>query len=173
VSDYAVRAKASLQPWQNLTVVLQCGWKLSPMNQPTFEQARCMVYLALIHGAKGIFWYSMHDPGWNLTETPLWKRFKEINDEIKELSMPVILGTKVQGIKWIASPLQGLCLRHEGKLFLLLANPGKDGIETMIELPMEIKNAMARSGTKVDVKGNSIKLRIPGPEAELIMIEGR
>jgi hypothetical protein len=43
----------------------------------------------------------------------------------------------------------------------------------MIELPMEIKNAMARSGTKVDVKGNSIKLRIPGPEAELIMIEGR
>jgi hypothetical protein len=171
VSDYAKKAKVSLQPWQNLTVVLQCGWKLNPMNQPTFEEARCMVYLALIHGAKGIFWYAMHDPGWNLTETPLWKRFKEINGEIRELSMPAILGTKVEGIKGIASPLQGLCLKHEGRLFLLLANPIKDRIEAMIELPMEIKRAMARGETKVDVSRNSIKLKIPGPGVELVIIE--
>ena len=171
VSDFTAKAKAALQPWQNLTVVLQAGYKSNPTNQPTYEQARCMLYLALINGAKGIFWYSMHDPGWDLIKTPLWTRFKEINAETLELSNPIMLGTKVDGVKGIVPPLQWLCLKYEEKYFLLLANPGKDVIEANIEMPIQILKAAARGTIQVEVKGKSVKLSIPGPGAQLVVIE--
>jgi hypothetical protein len=170
VSDYAAKAKAALKPWQNLTVVLQCGWIPEPMNQPTADQARCMVYLALISGAKGIFWYSLHDPGWDLTKTPLWARFKEINDETRDLSEPAMLGTPVE-VKGIAAPLQGLCLKHGGKHYLLIANPGKDPAATTVEVPFDVKQATARSKAEVKVEGRTLKLAVPGTGAELIVLE--
>ena len=170
VSDYAAKAKAALKPWQNLTVVLQCGWIGEPMNQPTFDQARCMVYLALINGAKGLFWYSLHDPGWDLAKTPLWTRFKELNDETRELSEPVMLGTAVE-VKGIAAPLQGKCLEHGGKHYLLLANPGKDPVAAAVEVPFDVKQATARSKAEVKVEGRTLKLTIPGTGAEIVTVE--
>ena len=170
VSDFAAKAKAALKPWQNLTVVLQCGWIADPINQPTADQARCLVYLALINGAKGIFWYSLHDPNWDLTKTPLWARFKDINDETHDLSEPVMLGTPVE-IKGIAAPLQGLCLKQGAKHYLLLANPGKDPVAAAMELPFDVKQATARSKAEVKVEGKTVKLTIAGTGAEMIVVE--
>jgi hypothetical protein len=91
VSDFTREAFAYKQPWQNLQYVLQSGWKKDLSNQPSVAQARSMVYLALISGAKGIWWYSMREgDGWDLTKTPLWPHMKEINAEIKVLSQPLM-----------------------------------------------------------------------------------
>ena len=55
VFDFCKRTHRAMEPWQNLTCVVQCGWTRDLKTQPTFAQARSMVYLALIGGAKGIF----------------------------------------------------------------------------------------------------------------------
>lgn len=134
VSDWVDTAMAGLEPWQNLTAVLQCGWTHNPFNQPTPEQARCMVYLALIHGAKGIFWYSFRDPGWRLEETPLWEHFPAINAETLELSRPVLSGEPDAQVE-VSSPddvVHWRAWRYDGKTWLLLANPGEKPITAQV-----------------------------------------
>ncbi len=134
VSDWVDTATAGLEPWQNLTAVLQCGWTHHPFNQPTPEQARCMVYLALIHGAKGIFWYSFRDPGWRLEETPLWEHFPAINAETLELSRPVMSGEPDAQVK-VSSPddvVHWRAWRYDGKTWLLLANPGEEPVTARV-----------------------------------------
>lgn len=135
VSDWVDTAMAALEPWQNLTAVLQCGWTHTPFNQPTAEQARCMVYLALIHGAKGIFWYSFRDPGWRLEETPLWEHFPAINAETLELSRPVMLGEPAPAVQ-VTSPedvVHWRAWRHEGKTYLMLANPSEEPVTATVD----------------------------------------
>jgi len=135
VSDWVDTAMAGLEPWQNLTAVLQSGWTHTPFNQPTPEQTRCMVYLALIHGAKGIFWYSFRDPGWRLEETPLWEHFPAINAETLELSRPVMLGEAAPDVK-VTSPedvVHWRAWRHEGKVYLMLANPGAEPVTATVD----------------------------------------
>jgi len=121
VSDMAKGAHELMQPWQNLSMVLQSGWVADLSNQPSFEQARSMVYLALINGAKGIWWYSMHDPDWDLTKTPLWPHMKEINAEVKVLSEPLMLGENVT--VQVSNPVQASAKKYQGKLYVLVANP--------------------------------------------------
>src|SRR5690606_26348722 len=55
VLHFSRNAMAAKEPWQNLTYVVQSGWVPDLSNQPSVPQARSMVYLSLIAGAKGIF----------------------------------------------------------------------------------------------------------------------
>ncbi len=135
VSDWVDTAMAGLAPWQNLTVVLQAGWTHTPFNQPTPEQALCEVYLALIHGAKGLGWYSFRDPGWRLEETPLWQHFPAINAETLELSRPVMLGEAAPEVT-VTSPDDMVHWRawgYDGKTWLLLANPGEEPVTAIVD----------------------------------------
>ncbi|MGI5819345.1 MAG: carbohydrate binding domain-containing protein [Armatimonadota bacterium] len=135
VSDWVALAMEGLEPWQNLTAVLQSGWIPEPMNQPTPEQARSMVYLSLIHGAKGIFWYSFRDPNWRLEETPLWDAFPAINAELHELSMPVMVGEPGERVS-VESPGDVVHWRawaHEGRTYLLLTNPLEEPVTATVD----------------------------------------
>jgi hypothetical protein len=125
VSDKADMAMDTVEPWQNMTAVLQSGWRKQPWNQPTAEQARSQVYLALIHGAKGIFWYSFRDPDWRLEETPLWDAFPAINAELEDLSMPVMLGEADDRVS-VESPddiVHWRAWEYDGETWLLMTNP--------------------------------------------------
>jgi len=134
VSDMAKGAKDLMQPWQNLSIVLQSGWMADLSNQPSVAQARSMVYLALINGAKGIWWYSMRDPGWDLTKTPLWPHMKEINAEVKVLSAPLMLGENVP-IKISNSNVQASARKYQGKLYIMVTNPTDGKSDATITVP--------------------------------------
>jgi hypothetical protein len=171
VSDMAREVRKHMQPWQNLTVVLQAGWIADPMNQPTFAQARAMLYLALISGAKGIFWYSFRDPGWELSRTPLWERFREINEETTRLSAPILRGTRVEGIDVEADAnLRWTARAVDGRVYVLLANPVQKPITATITLPQEGKLSLL-SGEKVELKDGKVTLEIAGPGADTLILE--
>ncbi len=140
VADHVARAKSLLEPWQNLTIVLQCGWKAdpnydNPKNQPTKDQARSMVYLSLINGAKGIFWYSYRDPGWNLPDSPLWKDFKEINQETAWLGNIVISGQPFDEIKCTDGEVQYASWKYEDRVYVFVTNSASYYNEVSITLP--------------------------------------
>ncbi len=132
VSRFGDLAARSKKPW---TFVVQCGWTPDLKTQPTFEQARCMVYLALIAGAKGIYWYSRQEEDWDLTTSPLWPRLKEINAEIASLSEPLLSGTDVAGFLCDAPQVRFVAKRYGSRIYLLATNPGQTPVNAVFTPP--------------------------------------
>jgi len=117
-------------------------------RMPTVEEQRCMSYLGLTHGAKGIIWfvytgYCIHSdevakqkglpPGqaaWVFRGTipkcfPLrWEGIKQIVRDVNELS-PVLLAADVEQTQQVTegSPsIHTLLKEHEGARYLLAVN---------------------------------------------------
>jgi hypothetical protein len=166
VYDFSRNAVAAKKPWQNLTFVVQSGWVADLSNQPTVAQARSMVYLSLIAGAKGIFWYSMREPSWDLTTTPFWSKMKAINEEIQAISEPIMLGEVVNGIESDNAKIYFTARRHKGKLYLFLTNPENAPQKVSFTLP---KNLSARNGAHLPahVDGGSTPIRLQGNQFSL------
>ena len=67
--------------------ILQCfGYAGGPWRVPTFEECRCMTYLALVAGVKGILYYTYADTSFKVTEHPaLWADMKTLPAELKAM----------------------------------------------------------------------------------------
>jgi len=172
VADRVSAAREVLEPWQNLTVLLQAGWQSDPMNQPTFAQARVMLYLALISGARGVYWYAYRDPGWDLAKTPLWGRFKEINQETEFLAKPLMLGAEAPGVQVEsdAEELRWLARTHDGKTFVLLANPSTRAINVTITPGVAVGAAPCLRGTTTELLDGKVSLKLQALGAETVML---
>ncbi len=155
VADYTRTAKAVSKPWQNISFVLQSGWTPDMKTQPTPEQARSMVYMALIEGAKGIWWYSMYDPGWDLTKTPLWPHLKTINAEITQLSHPLMFGKTLPGITNNNAKLHFQAFEHEKKTYLLVTNPQAEAVQATFTLPQRFRSWRPLNGETASAITNS------------------
>ena len=155
VADVARETFETKQPWQSLSVVLASGWTVDLRTQPAAAQARCMVYLALINGAKEI-WYSMFDPGWDLTKTPLWSHLKEINAEITKLSMPLMEGEMVTGISVNTPKVLFTARKYEGKLYILLTNPHGESVDFTLQMPesQNLRNTAHQMTISLDAFGS-------------------
>lgn len=171
VSDWVSLAKQGLEPWQNLTAVLQSGWIPEPINQPTPEQALSMVYLSLIHGAKGIFWYSFRDPGWRLEETPLWEHFPAINAETLALSRPVMLGEADERVS-VTSPEDVVHWRaweYDGRIWLLMTNPLAEPITATVDPdgPCAVSHLGEEDVRQIDA---AFEVDLPGYAARTLLL---
>jgi len=168
VLDFCQRTRKVMLPWQNLTCVVQCGWTRDLKTQPTFHQARAMVYLALIGGAKGIFWYSRQEKdGWDLTATPLWPRMKEINAEIASLADPILLGKDAPGIRCNTPGVRFIAKRHSGRLYLLATNPTDAPADAVFTLPAALQPRSAKlAGTDRSLVQNGASIHLPLGEVD-------
>jgi hypothetical protein len=119
---------------------------------PTPAELKCMVYLALIHGADGIGYYSYNyvagKKGTNIAkEQPdLWKAVKPINFEVLAIatllfdSIPTPSVTLREG-----GPEIELRAASKGKLhFLLIANTSNSPKRTLIKLPVKAGQKLNR-----------------------------
>ena len=172
VSKNARLAMNELKPWQNLSFVLQSGWVADLSNQPSPAQARSMVYLALAEGAKGIWWYSMYDPGWDLTKTPLWPHMKEINAEIKTLSEPLMLGKVVKEIHSDQADAHFRAVEYQGKIYLLFTNPQDAPIEVSFSLPPQWRSyRLLDNQAKTALKNHTLKVSLQGVDSRTFVLE--
>ena len=64
--------------------------ELTKGRAPTYDEVRCMTYIALAHGAKGIFYYCYYDLRVLPQYAEMWDWMKKIGEEVKDLS-PVLL----------------------------------------------------------------------------------
>jgi hypothetical protein len=181
VYDFCRNAKAAMAPWQPLIFVVQCGWTSDLKSQPTFAQARAMVYLALIGGAKGISWYSRQEKNdedgkllWDLMTSPLWPRLKEINSEIQSLASLVLLGEEVTGIRSSVSGVYTAGKRWQNKLYMLVSNPGKNPTDAVFMVPSDIRLQSARAiGTRgrPTLDGPNVRLLLGPTDSGTIICE--
>jgi hypothetical protein len=172
VSDNARLAMNALKPWQNLSFVVQCGWTADLSNQPSPAQARSMVYLSLIEGAKGIWWYSMHDPGWDLTKSPLWPQMKAINAEIKVLAEPLMLGRVVADIKSEQPEIFFRAVEYQNKTYLLVTNPQNKSAQVTFSLPKSIRSwRPLGSDAKSSVEHQRMQVSLTGIDSRTFVLE--
>ena len=184
VASFSRNAISVMEPWQNLTFVVQSGWTLDLGTQPTVPQARSMAYLALISGAKGIFWYSMSEgSGWDLTKTPFWPHMKDINGELKTISNSIISGDTVP-VQTTNLQVYVMGKKYQNKLYVYFTNPTTKDIDVTFRvsgLP-KINNgkfvdtAFTNGNQKVNVEHstgapNSITMKLKGLQSGTMVFD--
>lgn len=133
-------AGESVESWQHVGTVLQAGSTPSLADQPTYEQAQTMVFLALLDGAKSLYWYALHAPGWDLTETPLWRHFPKLNKSALEIATILRDGKETQDVEIETQDVRyaaRLYSKVEGRkkkqsIYLFLANPTQEAREVIL-----------------------------------------
>jgi hypothetical protein len=103
---------------------------------PTREEARCMTYLALAHGAKGLIYWCYY----NLRVLPqyaeMWGWMQEIGAEVQALS-PMLLSP--QDLGPVPGEPESIALhtrlkRHDGRLYLIAVNAGPEPADVTFDL---------------------------------------
>ncbi|MCC6443221.1 MAG: hypothetical protein IT210_07170 [Armatimonadetes bacterium] len=105
-------------------------------RSPSPGELRCMVYTGLIHGAKGIIYYTFGLPGepgsWRLPETALWPAIRTLNREVRILAPALLHGKPadifVESSGTLTRDWRGeeavhtLALRYRNRLYILAVN---------------------------------------------------
>ena len=171
VGGRVAAARKVLQPWQHLSVLLPAGWIPGAANQPSVEQARMMVYLAVINGAQGIYWYSMRDPGWQLSDSPLWEKFGELNEETAGLGT-VAMGGARASVEGDNPKLQMAAWGGEAEYQLLVANPTAQAQSALIKLPQAATKTTIRKGqADLEIKNGALTLTLQPLQAAWVTVQ--
>lgn len=71
--------------------------KIGPVHRPTDDEERCMTYLALVNGAKGIIYWAYTSSRYNSSDYPEhWAYMKKLAGEVSSIS-PVLMTPTVGG----------------------------------------------------------------------------
>ncbi len=108
-------------------------WPNSPNVAPA--QHRCMTYVALAHGARGLFWYSFRDPNWFLPDgnPELWAEMKRVNDELTVLE-PALLGANLGEATSEDGAIHASARRAGDELFVIAVNPTEETVSGRVLL---------------------------------------
>jgi len=93
------------------------------MQRPTRQEVLCMTYLGLIHGARGLFYYSYFDI-WQLPDAAdRWEWLKGIGAEVKSMEGILLSCEDVSGISCSQAAVHFLVKRYQDSFYLLMTNP--------------------------------------------------
>ena len=102
--------------------------ELKAGRAPTYEEGRCMTYLALTHGAKGLIYYCYYDLRVLPQYQEMWGWMKSIAAEVKALS-PMLLSPEDLGAVDYAPAAEKIhtrLKRYNGQLYLMAVNAGSN-----------------------------------------------
>lgn len=172
IAERARQARSALQPWQHLSVLLPAGYRSGTAVEPTYAQARTMAYLAIIGGARGIWWYALRDTGWNLMDADLWKHFGELNKEVAAVGAAALRAEislqsdnpKLYAAAWEAG---------EKAVQVAVANSGAEPLAAVLKTEMTLATAEVGQGkAAVEVKDGALQVTVEPGEAALIKVTG-
>ncbi|MEW5801401.1 MAG: hypothetical protein AB1847_04775 [bacterium] len=126
VAEAAEAAREAGQGVKPFWMVIQAHGNPMPVDQrqrPTQEEVLCMTYLGLIHGARGLFYYSYFDI-WRLPDAAArWEWLKEIGTEVKSLEQTLLCGVEVTGMSCSQPVIHFVVKRHQDTFYLFMTNP--------------------------------------------------
>lgn len=145
VADFVMKARAAVHSNQPVWLVPQAfAWyqynskntdrghapteeELRTGRAPTYQEERCMTYLGLVQGAKGLIYYCYYDMRVLPQYREMWSWMKSIASEVKTLS-PALLSAESAGDLTVSSKndsLQTALFRTGDTLYVLAVNPDK------------------------------------------------
>ena len=111
--------------------------KIVDEHRPTDAEERCMTYLALTHGAKGIIYWAHTASRYYIRDYPEhWEYVKKLAGEIRDLS-PVLLTTTLPAPAFEPSdaPVSTMMKVYDGSLYLIVVNRDKAAHKITFRLP--------------------------------------
>jgi hypothetical protein len=116
----------------------------SKNRYPTPAELRCMSYLALNHGAKGILYYAWSDtyqfdgkiwPSGFAYDTTLMQAFPKLLSELRVMGMKYVMGD----VKRLPAPLDAptldmVTIRYRGETTLVAVNPTAKELDTSLKI---------------------------------------
>lgn len=89
---------------------------------PTYEEGRCMTYLGLVHGAKGLIYWCYYNMRMLPQYQEMWAWMKSIGEEVNTLSPMLLTGKDVQmPATCEAAAAIHLALKRDGNDYCLIA----------------------------------------------------
>ncbi|OQA85989.1 MAG: Beta-galactosidase [Lentisphaerae bacterium ADurb.Bin242] len=95
---------------------------------PTPAEERCMTFLALNHGAKGLVYFTYRpkaariEGGSKFLSEELWQSMKELNRQTKEMALPYLLGKDAAGISCNDKSIDLAAREYNGKVYIIACN---------------------------------------------------
>ena len=173
ISDAVEKARIAVKNKKPVWVVVQLfGYQneqhkgYGRKREPTIGEVRCMTYLAIVHGAKGIFYFAYHGSQYDVRLSPkYWEGVKGIAGELRDLT-PVLLASgngkkiNVQDQGGGQKAIHSLVKKLDGKKYLFAVNTlnapvhgiilGVEGSVQQIGVEFESRNVDRVDGVFVD-----------------------
>jgi hypothetical protein len=110
--------------------------ELARGRAPNYEEERCMTYLALAHGAKGLVYWCYYDMRVLPQYNEMWGWMKKLGAEVKALS-PVLLSAADLGPVRCTpanAAVHTKLKRHAGRLYLIAVNAEQSPCQVTFDL---------------------------------------
>ncbi len=176
----STRVKAGLQATHHTkghwAVLQSMDWavyqKEKKPNPPNLDELRNQCYQALIHGAKGILFYTYYDlfqeryPRKNTLDydnfNKIWPDVVRMSTEVNAL-FPVLLNGKNQSVTIVENDkVEISCLTYQGDVFLLIANPFYTSKEIRIKMDEDWKiDTYSQGQITAQVNSDVLTLQLP------------
>ena len=122
--------------------------KVNGVHRPTNEEERCMTYLALVHGAKGIIYWAHTASQYYIRDYPEhWAYMKKLAGELHDLT-PALLTpnvSRVVGLEPKDAPIDTMVKRLNDRTYVFAVNydtkPSKVKVslsESSVSAPVEV-----------------------------------
>lgn len=141
VAGEMAAARAAMKEPRPLWMVIQAfNWKDAPQHNPSVERVgrfpsivemRFMSYLAILHDARGLFYYTLRKPG-DLTLFDYrheWQAVARVVMEISKFKPVLERGEPMPLPAALVDPLQGKAWRFKGKIYIVLLNSGDEPVD--------------------------------------------
>jgi len=150
-------------------------------REPTYEEKRCMAYLGIIHGARGMIFYSYFDLSRekNRSQAPpevfekRWEEVTRIAGEIKSLIPIVLNGTSIASV--VSKPgVHANMIRVGGDVYIIAANASSaKPSDFVLGVPERTKPEAADVLTdkKVAIEGGVLREQFQPLEVKVYKIE--
>jgi len=108
---------------------------------PTPSEVRCMVFLALNHGAKGLVFFNYYPKARRETYSgrgnneELWSYMKNLNGQIKDMSMPYLTGQRIDALVSDQPEIDIFGCRYDGKTYLVAVNKENKTVRANMSCP--------------------------------------
>ncbi len=146
-----------LFPYKPVWAVIQAfDWSAFPYGEekrdwgrdPTYEEERCLTYLAIIHGARGLFYYTFKSKNYFIMERK--KHWHEVKKVIKELNniYPIIVSPTIFPAEDVAyskdKAIHYIIKGLKHKLYLFCVNVTPHFKDAILQLPDICLNGKAK-----------------------------
>ena len=157
-------------------------WHDITYRPQTPEQTRSLAYIALICGAKGLWWYSFIDTGtWDVRSVPsVWTAFKGLNAELADLEELILTGKRLP-VKIETLNAQGTILESgvvaavwqlPGRTVLAAVNTLKDPVSARITgLPGEKITELFADDAAYEFKSGAVDFPLPPETTRVFEIQ--
>jgi hypothetical protein len=142
---------------------------------PTYEESRCMTYLALAHGAKGLIYWCYYNLRMLPQYNEMWNGMKKIGAEVRALE-PALLSPEDLGpvaCTPATAPIHTRLKRQGGQEFLIAVNAGTAPCEVALDLrhPAKAAAEVLFEQRQVKLEGALLRDRFQPLEVHVYRVE--